>query len=224
MKKIILITILLTVIAFVYADSPVALTVKMKGDISLSRDNKQQALTEGATLINKDQLRSNDDSFAFIKFVDDGATMRLFANSLLTIDTNREGGNLNKNSFLQVGNVFSSVKSGKGEYSIETPTTVASVRGTEGFVVVLEDGTTIIITTNGVFEMKNKSSGETMLVESGFTGSSDSSGNMNVNPTENIDPDWLDAVDGDESYETDMLKINLENDQGESKTIEIEFK
>ncbi len=223
MKKYFVIIIVLTAVVILNASSPVALTLRMRGDVTLDRSEQKSQLTDGTSLINRDNLQSSDDSYAFIKFIDDGATLRLFPNSIMTINAEKEEDKLNKGGFLQVGNVFSSVNKDKGEYRIETPTTVASVKGTEGFVVVDEDGTTTVITVKGTFEVFNKESGRTIDVEAGNTAISNAAGGLTFEPTIELDEEWLESVDDIRQDEEDVLRIEVIDEDGQKKIIEIEF-
>lgn len=224
MKKILLTALTLIVFTLVCnAESPVALTLRMRGDIDLQRGEDGSKLHEGLALINQDVLNSREGSFAFLKFVDDGATLRLFENTILTINAQKEGDQLNKSSFLSQGNVFSSVNRNRGSYDIETPTTVASVRGTEGFVETKADGSTLIVTLKGEFEVENLISGEKSTVAAGYSCNSGLDGSLEVFPTEEIDEDWLEAIKDMPHGERNILRIELQDQNDESRTIEIEL-
>lgn len=221
MKQIILILAVTIALSSLLAESPIGLTVRMKGNITLTRDEATNPLNEGSPLLNNDVVRSYDESFALIKFVDDGATLRLFENSVLSLNAEKEDDKLHKNNYLQVGNVFTSVRRNRGDLSIETPTTVASVKGTDGFIIVDEVGNTLIIVINGTFEVYNKQSQVTIEVGAGNTCSSDSSGEMDVFETTDIDEEWLEDIE-DLMHETDIYRIEMMNEEGDIKTIEIE--
>ncbi|MBW6515762.1 MAG: FecR family protein [Candidatus Cloacimonetes bacterium] len=224
MKQIILAAILLVLLTSIsFAESPVALTLRMRGDITLQRADKENKLHEGLPLINRDVLNSRDDSFAFIKFIDDGATVRLFANSILSINADKEDDKLNKTSFLSIGTIFSNINSRRGRYEIETPTTVASVKGTEGFIDTEEDGTTYIITLKGEFEVENTISGRQADVPAGYTCKSSPNGDLEVYLTEEIDQEWLDAIADMPHSDSNKLKIEIMNQDNERKIIEIEL-
>ena len=224
MKQILLISVALLIITGLFAaETPVALTLRIRGEITLFREQKESRLQEGLPLINNDILSSKDDSFAFIKFIDDGATFRLFPNTILTINASREEDKLNKTSFLRIGNIFSSINSRKGRYEIETPTTVASVKGTEGFIEAEDDGTTYIVTLKGIFEVENTISGRKADVPAGYTGKSSPNGELEVYQTEEIDPEWLEAIEDMPYSETNSLKIELLDQNNDRRVIEIEL-
>ncbi len=223
-QSIFIIAILILFASISFAEeSPVALTLRMKGDITLLRSELESRLNEGNPLINQDVLSSLDDSFAFIKFIDDGATLRLFANSILTINTEREEEKMNKSSFLRKGNIFTSVDGRKGNFEVETPTTVASVRGTEGFIDVQDDGSTLIIALSGSFAVENIISGNRALVAAGNSCSSGSDGQVEVFPTEDIDEEWLEAIADMPDSGNNILRIELLDQENEKRTIEIEL-
>lgn len=222
MKCIYIVLLILFSVSTICADSPIGVTLRMRGDITLSRDEETSDLAEGESLVNRDVLTTYDEAFAFIKFVDDGATLRLFENSVLTLNTEQDEDKLNKNSFLEVGNVLTSVRRDSGDMNIETPTTVASVRGTEGFIVVSDDGTTLIIVLSGSFYVLNKESGESTTVTGGNTCHSDGTGALDIYTTTDIDPEWLESIEGDSIDESEVYRIELMHEDGQQRIIEIE--
>jgi hypothetical protein len=107
----------------------------------------------GQILNNGDFLATSDNTRAAIRFVDDGSIIRMNPESELTIRAEGERSALRKTIEIDVGELWAKVtKRDNAEYRIQTPTAVAAVKGTEFYVRVAQDGTTTIITTEGVLD------------------------------------------------------------------------
>jgi hypothetical protein len=220
MKKTLILTAILFICALLLANEPVAVSLKVQGEVELKRSEKLQKAKTGDQLQNNDQLESRDDSYAAIKFIDGSSVVKLFPNSILKIQANKENNELAKKSYLQVGNMWSNVMKKTGAFEIETPTTVVSVKGTKFLLEVSETGATNVFTFDGEVEITNKKDGKRATVKPGQKGTNN--GNvMEVSTTEKADikPEIMKNIEED----MNMLKFEVENDEGETKTIEIQF-
>ena len=97
MKKKIFILALMTifVISLIAIDS-VGIALKVKGDVILTHEEENLIARDGSELENNDTLESNAESFAVVKFIDGSSVIKLFPNSILTINTEKTNGKLNK--------------------------------------------------------------------------------------------------------------------------------
>ena len=73
-----------------FASDPVAIMLKAKGEIELNRNDEKTKAEEGQNLINKDELVSKEQAFAVVKFIDGSSNVKLFPNSILTIEAEKE--------------------------------------------------------------------------------------------------------------------------------------
>ena len=160
MKKIIILAALMILTVSVFCQESVAVSLKVKGDVELTRDETKDKLATGAELYNGDQLQSGEESFAALKFIDGSTIVRLFPLSNLSIETDVEGGKLNKRTKLDLGELWTRVDPGSGEFEVETPTTVVSVKGTQFLLEVDENGATTLYTVKGQVEIRNKTDQE----------------------------------------------------------------
>jgi ferric-dicitrate binding protein FerR (iron transport regulator) len=76
---------------------------------------------------------------------------------------------------MDVGELFVKVSKQKGSFQVATPTSVASVKGTEFWVMEGTAGTTIV-GLEGLIEVTNKITNQTMNVSAGQTGKSTKAG------------------------------------------------
>ncbi len=207
-----------------FADDPVALTIKVKGEVNLNRSEENSKLGKGDMLMNNDELNSGDDSYAAAKFVDGSSLIKLFPNSTLKIraEVNDEN-QLDKKSYLERGNIYSKIMKKAGVYEVETPTTVASVKGTEFLLSVSDTGITEVITFTGTVHMENKMDGETADVGPGMKASSGGVGPIEVESfkEEEIDGEVRDEID--ELDGTADLEIELKGPDGDVRKVIIDL-
>ncbi len=224
MKKIFLILFILVTLSCIFAAEPIAYLMQGRGNVQIIRDEKVVKFKNGELLYNNDEIKTGGESFAAIKYVDGGAAIKVFPNSVIRISAVKYNKQLNKNTILQSGNVYSKISTKiKGAYQVETPTTVASVKGT-GFVTKIdEDKKTIIIVLEGEVLVQNKDSGQSKSVQPGSTSVSDTDGNVSSGDTQ---PGEISEADMKEiesiNKESEMtIKVQITDDNGNIKYIEI---
>ncbi|MCB2200912.1 FecR family protein [bacterium] len=175
-------------------DDVIALTLVTKGpaDYSLA-DTSWTPLKFGTVLYDSTQVRTGEAGFAAMAFTDDGSQLKMRPNTRLTLFGERQDDNsILKRVTLEVGELFNDVKKQKGAIQISTPTSVASVKGTEYWLLVDPDGNTTLITLEGVVELTNLVTGQTIQVGQGYTAYSTVSGEMTsgeLTPETTV-PDW----------------------------------
>ncbi len=224
MKIIILFIIsLILLFSICQAADSVALTLKTKGKIELTREEENSRLNSGDELYNKDELESMEDSFAALKFIDGSSIVKLFPNSILTINAEKDGDNLDKKNYLKMGELWSKVVKKTGVFEVETPTTVVSVKGTEILVSHSNEKGTVLYTFSGEAEIKNKRDGKTAIAGANQKAMLTPDGQIEVSGIEkgDIEEGLRSMMDGEGSSES--IEIEMKNDSGEKKTITIEF-
>ena len=153
-----------------FAAEKIAVIVKMKGDVRVTPKSsfKSAAAKKGQILQDGDKLETSADAFCAIKFLDDKSLMRIRENSVCTIEGKRDGGSITKNIFSEVGSFFFSLFQQPKNFTVTTPTSVASVKGTQFWVLQrLQSGETRYITTDGTVEVSNQAG--KVLVRKGQT-------------------------------------------------------
>jgi len=216
--------ILLCLSVLLMAADPVAVCMKVKGKVTVLRAGKSANLAQGDMLYHNDELTSGDEAYAAVKFVDGSALLKLFPNSNLRIQATVENGELNKRPYVQQGDVYSRVMRRAGVYEVETPTTVASVKGTDFLVSVDADGYTELFTMSGVVNFRNKHDGKHNDVGAGKHASSAGEGDIEVGEFKNSDLDEDTRKLIEEEGMNRELRVELQNPQGEKHNIIIEFK
>ena len=217
MKKIILISLLLILAISLIAKESVGIVLKVKGEVILTHKEEDLNVKDGTELENKDVLESKDESFAVIKFIDGSSVIKLFPNSILTINTEKTNGKLNKRSTMKLGELWAKVTKNTGEFIIDTPTTVVSVKGTKFVLSVDENGFTDLYTLEGVVNMKNKKDNNEVDVGAGNKAHSTGENKIVIGVIEEGEIEEYDVK------LTETLNINLKNDSGEKRSIKIEM-
>ena len=206
------------------ASKSIALTLKVMGKVEIRKSGQtsKAALKFGTPLDDGDWLRTGDDGVATLIFADDKSQLTLQPNTEVTISGRRDAqSNIAKRVSMEVGQLYAKVAKQRGTLEIATPTSVASVKGTEFWVVVFPDGTTEVMTLEGLVELMNKISGEAANVGAGQTGNSNNQGGVNVNPT----PDGgIPENQGEQGQaEPKTIEIQATDPNGETHTIIIQY-
>jgi len=218
MKKVIYVTFFLFIFAVsLIAKESVGIALKVKGDVILTHAEVNINAKDGTELENNDVLESKSESFAVVKFIDGSSVVKLFPNSILTISAEKTNGKLNKKSTVKLGELWAKVTKNTGEFVVETPTTVVSVKGTKFVLAVDENGFTDLFTLEGVVNMKNKKDDIEADVGAGQKAHSTGENEIIFGVIEEGEMEGYDVI------LPETLNINLENDSGEKRKINIEF-
>lgn len=202
-------------------DTPIAVVLKIKGILTLVRGQETLECPVGTLLRNSDIVRTDDQSLALIKMVDNSSKIRVFSNSQVLISASVDNELLNKELKLESGSILSTVNNKiAGKYSVSTTSTIASVRGTE-FLVQLENGITKVVGFSGRVEVENKKTKEKSLVTKGNTVTSTEDGQIQRFETQEVPAEVNDELESTD-YENTM-RINFENEDGSIKTIILEY-
>jgi hypothetical protein len=163
MKKIKLLTILVLVpiiLAFIYEEknsggkaetksapgNTVAFVKKIIKDVTYRKTSAQSdwdLAKTGTTLEDGGEVKTGDKSLALVYFIDGSGLLRVRENSILHVYGNKKDKAMDKNTYIQKGLIGFEVnkQSPQEEFKFTTPTVVASIRGTEGFIQYSEDST-----------------------------------------------------------------------------------
>ncbi len=222
-RKSILFIILLTASQFGIAQR-IAIATKTIGKVEINKKAQPgyNSLKAGTILENGDGIRTGSDGFVLIIFIDDKSQLKVKGDSEVTISGKKIASAISKNVRMDNGTVRAQVnKQRKGEFVIQSTTSVASVKGTDfWFIANSEDGD-MVIGLEGIVDLFNAVSGLNVDVTAGNTGTSDSSGNIDVIETnQNAIPE--DPTDGD-SPVGDQIEIEFEGPNGEIKKLIIDI-
>lgn len=209
--------------AFASNDKGIALTLKVNGEVKYTKNGTKQnvPLKFGTVLDDGDKIQTGKDGYAILIFTDDKSQIKLTSMTEVTIEGKRDANaNISKRIALEVGQVLAKVQQQKGTLQIATPTSVASVKGTEFWVVVYEDGTTQVVTLEGLVELINTQSGRIVDVKPGQRGESKPGGDVN---TGNAPKDEIPKDPEPESVPPHSIDVEVKDPDGRSRHIIIDF-
>ncbi len=229
-SRISILSILLSLVSVeAMAQEPIGVIAKSSGTTfhkKFNADSYSPNAVMGTQLKNHDWIKTSEDGFVAIFFLDDKSQLKVKGNSEMEILAAVERGKISKTISLDYGTVKASVSKQKGEFRIATPTSVASVKGTEWWVESDENGDVFIV-MSGVVEVENLISGTVQNVGQDETATSNPDGSVGVEQT-NTDDIPEDPEDGDEDGDTGSsiheLRIKMVNQETNSeKFIIIEY-
>ena len=211
------------------AQEPVGVIAKAQGTTFHKKFNTDEYAPNavmGTQLKNHDWIKTGEDGFVAVFFLDDKSQLKVKGNSEMEILAAVERGKISKTISLDYGTVKANVSKQKGEFRIATPTSVASVKGTEWWVESNEDGDVFIV-IEGMVEVENLISGTVQNVGADETATSNPDGSVDVEETDDEDvPDDPEEDDTEEESGTSIheLKIRMVNEETNSeKFIIIEY-
>jgi len=173
---------------------------------------------KGDLIYGGNYVRTEKESFTLVKF-NDASTLRLGPNAEVQIygDKNPQSANVSSGD---VG--FTMTKRTKGQFEFTTPTSVASIRGTEGIMIVQLDGTDFLTIVEGLVQFYNKFSNKTIDVSAGQTGESSKDGKLNVHQSTQEDLNRLSQLDNQFNQQQHKLEIWFKGTDGKLHEIIIQ--
>ncbi len=222
--------------SFLFAGGAVGVSIKVKGDVVIvSKDGNQPSkLIPGNPLHDRDVIRTGEGGFAASMYLDDRTIIKITENTEYVIGGTRTPDGIDKSIAMNYGTLHASVAKQEGkEFLISTPTSVASVKGTD-FTVISdpEFGDSFLIFT-GVVEVTNSVTGEVSEVNEGETAVSTPEGELEVEETvvENIPVIEDEEPQGEteesevpEALETHIIIFEMQNENGDVKEVRIEYR
>lgn len=202
----------------------IAIALKVKGKVDLVREGRTSKLGFGTPLDDGDVIRTGKEGFVTVMFTDDKSMIKLTEYTEVTIEGKRGAeGAIAKRVSMEIGELFAKVEKQRGTMEVATPTSVASVKGTEFWVIVDENGNTFIVTLEGLIDLINRLTGQGIQVAAAQRGEVDNQGNMNL---QDVDPEDLPQDPDPERDEgpTRTIEIDLRDEEGNVRTIEIQYR
>ncbi|MCK6601418.1 MAG: FecR family protein [Bacteroidetes bacterium] len=174
-------------------------------------------------LTNGDNIKTGEKASAVVKFLD-GSILRIRPNSELVVYSDRSGTKINKNVQIDVGQIGFDVRKRKEEnFSFSSPTSVASIRGTDGGYATDDEKDKLLI-NDGEAELENKSTGEKVQVGSGQTAELDKkTGSLQKRNQSSDDQNQLNNMNTDGPGQKKKMTIEVQMPDGTTKTLEIEY-
>lgn len=208
------------------AAQKMAVITKVRGDVqvrSSQEKNFKDKAAIGRILSDGDEIKTGKDAYVVLIFLDDKSQVKLLENCSMLVQGEKSGAGLDKELAMSHGKLKAEISAQRrGEFKIATPTSVASVKGTNFWVI--SDATTgdQIIGLSGLVELLNLLSGEVTTVGANQTGNSSVDGEVNVNPT---NPEDIPSDEGEgDGDQPSQLRIEFQDANGNIKEIIIDYR
>ena len=216
------IILLFTFIFSVALPNKIAVATKVKGPVEIMPIGKKgfSDLEPGTILSDGDKIRTRPSGFTAIIFIDDKSTLKVKDNSEVVITGKRTAASISKKINMDEGTIRATVKKQNTDFVIQTPTSVASVKGTDFWLVSDPETGDQIIGIEGIVGLVNNETGQEIDVSEGMSGLSTPDGNVGLTET---DPSSIPDDPSDEIEGPSQVKIYLEGPNGEQKVMVIEY-
>ena len=222
MRKFKLIYIVLLLLSSNLIASKIAVATKVNGLVEIMPvDTKDfSKLKPGTILSDGDKIRTGNSGFAAIIFIDDKSMLKLKGNSEATIAGQRTSASISKKINMDSGTVRATITKQNVDFVIQTPTSVASVKGTDFWLLSDPISGDEVIGLDGVVNLVNNETGEEVDVTEGNSGTSNPDGSVGIEET---DPNSIPDDPSDDQEGSSQIRIYLDGPNGEQKTIVIDY-
>ncbi len=179
MKKYILYIIVFNISILV--SDELAIVTKSKGLVQYKKNNSEVFISKiknGLELYNDDLLKTGNDGFIMFAYLDDGSLIKVHKDSEIYVTGKIDNRNINKRLNVNGGVFRFDVKEQKGdEFTVVTPSSVASVKGTD-FIIDVSGTGDLFYGLDGLVEIVNKASNQVVRLSKNNKVESFQSGTM----------------------------------------------
>ena len=217
----IIVPLLICISSFLIA-SKIAVATKVQGSVDLKEVGKKEfkVLKAGTILADGDKIRTGKTGFAVVIFIDDKSILKIKGDSEAVITGKRTAASISKKINMDGGTIRATISQQDVDFVIQTPTSVASVKGTDFWMISDPFQGDQVIGIEGLISLVNMETGQEVDVSEGMTGNSTPDGQVVANET---DPQSV-PEDPDAAQEgPSVMRIYLEGPNGEQKVLIIEY-
>jgi hypothetical protein len=197
---------------------PVAIVLRERGKVDVFRKDETSArdARKGFVLYDGDKISTGASSLCMIKYTDDKSLLRIKENSTCIIEGKKEAEETDKNIIVEVGTFFVDLFRPKGRFTVTTPTSVASVKGTKWWIV--QNSPTKYIVIEGMIDCENEAG--KFLVKEGQTAIFES---MQSDPVIRLStPEEIPSME-DDLGDRQSLEIEFQDSDGNTKKMIIDY-
>ena len=225
MKNIIIISILINII---FCNETLGLVTKTKGKVEYQKFSDKKFTTniyKGLGLYGNDRIRTGDNGFSIYRYLDDASSIKILKNSDIRIEGRIQSRSIVKNVEINNGILNFDIDNQSDEYfTIVTPTSVATVKGTDFWLICNGPEGDKFFGIEGEVEIKNIESGRIVMLTQDMQVLSTSNGNIisqnmstqELEQIENLEQEDGDYDDSDIDTGFDDESINQDSNAGDS--------
>ena len=239
--------------SLIFSKETLGLVTKSKGKVeykNFSEKKFSKDVYRGLGLYGDDRIRTGDNGFSIYRYLDDASSIKILKNSDVQIQGRVDTRNIVKQVEVNNGVLnFNIDKQNTSNFTIVTPTSIATVKGTDFWLVCNGPEGDKFFGVEGDVEIKNIESGSIVVLQENSVVISDSNGNIlaqnmstqdlqqieNLNEESgeyediNIDTGSDDNINEEldnisDSSEENIIRLQFEDSFGNSKEIIIKYK
>ena len=201
----------------------IAVATKVIGPVEFVRGKDfPKSVKKGHIIESGDKITTAKGGFVALIFIDDKSALKVKENSEVIISGNKNNRAIAKRIGLKGGTIRAQVgKKQNRDFIVQTTVSVASVKGTDFWVVSDNNNGDSVIGIEGVIQLTNKISGDKIDIPSGITGLSTKDGQLQ---SFNTDPKTIPKDPSGDNIGNQKLKIEFKDANGKKKTLVIEYK
>ena len=201
----------------------IAVATKVIGSVEYVRGKDfAKSVKKGHIIESGDKITTVKGGFVALLFIDDKSALKVKENSEVIISGNKNNQAIAKRIGLKGGTIRAQVgKKQNRDFIVQTTVSVASVKGTDFWVVSDNNNGDSVIGIEGVIQLTNKISGDKIDIPSGITGLSTKDGQLQ---SFNTDPKTIPKDPSGDNIGNQKLKIEFKDANGKKKTLVIEYK
>ena len=208
-------------LSFTYAGEKIAIVTKIIGKAEYIRgQNSSKILNKGLIIESGDVISTFKGGFVALIFIDDKSALKIKEKTKITVNGKKGSRKISKKINLTNGTVRAQVEKNK-DFIIQTSVSVASVKGTDFWVISDKKIGDSVIGLQGTVSLSNRISGEKIDISAGITGISSTNGSLQSFKS---DPKNT-PIDLDQSDKEDKkLEIIFKDSAGKKKKLIIDYK
>ena len=201
----------------------IAVATKVIGSVEYVRGKDfAKSVKKGHIIESGDKITTAKGGFVALLFIDDKSALKVKENSEVIILGNKNNRAIAKRIGLKGGTIRAQVgKKQNRDFIVQTTVSVASVKGTDFWVVSDNNNGDSVIGIEGVIQLTNKISGDKIDIPSGITGLATKDGQLQ---SFNTDPKTIPKDPSGDNIGNQKLKIEFKDANGKIKTLVIEYK
>ena len=201
----------------------IAVATKVIGSVEYVRGKDfAKSVKKGHIIESGDKITTAKGGFVSLIFIDDKSALKVKENSEVIISGNKNNRAIAKRIGLKGGTIRAQVgKKQNRDFIVQTTVSVASVKGTDFWVVSDNNNGDSVIGIEGVIQLTNKISGDKIDIPSGITGLATKDGQLQ---SFNTDPKTIPKDPSGDNIGNQKLKIEFKDANGKKKTLVIEYK
>ena len=201
----------------------IAVATKVIGPVEYVRGKEfAKSVKKGHIIESGDKITTAKGGFVALIFIDDKSALKVKENSEVIISGNKNNRAIAKRIGLKGGTIRAQVgKKQNRDFIVQTTVSVASVKGTDFWVVSDNNNGDSVIGIEGVIQLTNKISGDKIDIPSGITGLATKDGQLQ---SFNTDPKTIPKDPSGDNIGNQKLKIEFKDANGKKKTLVIEYK